>query len=441
MLASIRRTLRPWLTAAGPAGRDALAVFAIRIAWLVLEFLIAVLLARLLGAEGYGAYSVAAAAATLVGATAALGLDRLLVREVARLAGQATRALRALQRRATALGLAASLLGALIVVALADPIAGGDSQLRDTLLWSALLVPCVALARLRQGMLQGLGRAVLGQLPDMLVQPLVMLLGIAFLAIGSAARPDASAAMLAQVAAAATALVAGVLIVRSVLAHPSDATTAAQTPGAAALLREGLPFLLLLVMGLALTQTDTLLVGLLQDTASAGAYRAASQVTALIAFPTTAINLALAPRLAAAWAAGDRDTLQRLARSGVRAGFAAAVCIAVPIALAAAPLLALFGADFARAQTALWVLAFAFVINTATGTAGYMLIMTAHAATAARWFAVAAAVAVAAQWLLIPELGTVGAALGTLAGFATLAIGMTGATRRLLGIHTGLFGR
>jgi O-antigen/teichoic acid export membrane protein len=443
MLASITRTVRPWLNAAGPSGRDALAVFVIRVGWLALEFLIAVLLARLLGARGYGAYAIGLAAATLVGAVATLGLDRLLVRQVALLRDRSRAAVAALQRRATRLALAASLLGAALLALLSGVLAGDDATVRTVLLYAAPLVPLIAIARLRQGTLQGLGRPVLGQLPEMLLQPAVMLVGIAAVLLGAAQTVDAAIAIRWQTVAACAALLLGIVTVRGAVGPAGDAAQLppehATTSGA--LLRDGAPFLVLLAMGLALTQTDTLLIGLLQDPSAAGPYRAASQIAALIAFPMTAINLALAPRLAAAWGSGDRDMLQRLATQAARAGFGAALGVALMISAAAAPLLTLFGAEFAPARPALGVLTLAFIVNTLTGTAGYMLIMTEHAGTAARWFALAAGVAIGSQWLLIPLLGTVGAALGTLVGLALLAFGLTRATRRLLGIHTGLIGR
>lgn len=443
MLASIIRTVRPWLNAAGPSGRDALAVFVIRVGWLALEFLIAVLLARLLGARGYGAYAVGLAAATLIGAIATLGLDRLLVRQVALLRDRSLAAIAALQRRATRLALAASLLGAALLALSSGAVAGDATTLRAVLLYAALLVPLIAIARLRQGTLQGLGHAAMGQLPEMLLQPAIMLLGIVAVLLGAAQAIDAATAIRWQTVAACAALLLGVLTVRRALG-PDSGAASPQTEhevSTATLLRDGAPFLVLLVMGLGLTQTDTLLIGLLQDPGAAGPYRAASQIAALIAFPMTAINLALAPRLAAAWGTGDRDTLQRLATGAARAGCGAALGVALMIVAAAAPLLGLFGAEFALARPALWVLTFAFVINTLTGTAGYMLIMTEHAGIAARWFALAAGVAIVLQWLLIPLLGTVGAASGTLAGLALLAFGLTRATRRVLGIHTGLIGR
>lgn len=449
MLAGISRAVRPLLQATGPSARDAIAVFSIRVGWLALEFVIAVLLARLLGASGYGAYAVGVAAATLLAAVATLGFDRLLVREVARLRERAPASIGALQRHATRLATVAALVAALMLALLAPVFARNDAALSAVLLQATLLVPLIAVARLRQGTLQGLGHAVQGQLPEMLLQPALMLLGVWIAMSGVAAtlaptlRVDAVLALQWQALAASAALLLGLLTVRRALRRTAGDTAAPVIPAPAtpALLRQGAPFVLLLVMGLALTQTDTLLIGLLQSPSAAGPYRAASQIAALIAFPMTAINLAIAPRLAAAWSAADRATLQRLATQAARAGCGAALGVALMIAAGAGPLLELFGADFALARPALMVLAAAFIINSLTGTAGYMLIMTEHAGTAARWFALAAVAALLLQWLLIPLLGTVGAALGTLAGLAVLAFGLTRATRRLLGISTGLIGQ
>jgi O-antigen/teichoic acid export membrane protein len=192
---------------------------------------------------------------------------------------------------------------------------------------------------------------------------------------------------------------------------------------------------------LALGGTDLLMIGTLLGSSAAGPYRAGAQIAAVVAFPMTALNLALASRIATAHAAGDLTRLQRLATLAARIGGSIGLGLAVLVWTMGPWLLRWFGTGFEEAHSTMTILSLAFAIHAASGTAGYMLIMTEHAGTAARWFALAAVAALLLQWLLIPLLGTVGAALGTLAGLAVLAFGLTRATRRLLGISTGLIGQ
>ncbi len=445
MLPVSLRRMSLWTLPRTTLGAEAIATFVGRIGWVGLEFLVSLLMARWLGLVGYGAYAVALSAAALLGAPAALGFDRLLLRELAvqRALGQWTR-MRGLLRTGNFVSLGCSTLLAAGLWWAAPRLVGGgstgsaaQSDAIAALRNAAFLLPLVAYARQRQSALQGLGRVALGQTPEMLLQPLVVLALFALNVALAAAPWTGRTATAMQLLAAATAGLAGALLLRRVLPH--QARDARPDYALSTWLAAALPLLWVVLANMVLNHADTILVGALRGPGEAGAYRAASQVAALVALPMTAINLAAAPRLAALHATGDLAGMQRIALQAVRVSSAAGFMLAVTVCIAGHSVLNLFGPGFDQAWPALLLLTAGQLFNTMSGTSGYVLIMTRHSRLAAGLFTVAGATGIVAQAVLIPAWGVIGAAAGTLLALGTLSASMAFAARRRVGIRTGLW--
>ena len=133
------------------------ALFGLRVAFSGLSFAGSVLLGRLLGEEGFGAYSYALAWIVLIGIPAILGMDQLLARDIA--AYHATSQwgpLRGLLRQATVAALIASLGIALLAGITAGVFLREQSELLSTFWVAVMLVPLISLTRVRQSTMQGL---------------------------------------------------------------------------------------------------------------------------------------------------------------------------------------------------------------------------------------------------------------------------------------------
>src|SRR5262249_6888638 len=140
---------------AGAAG-----LLSLRVAFGAISFAVSVLLARLLGTRGLGAYSYALAWVTLAGAPAILGFDQLLVREIPKYRLSTAWSLLHGIVRATnwiVLGVSAGLIA--IGFAISWALRGrAQADVVPTLWMSLALVPLIALTRLRQSTLQGMHR-------------------------------------------------------------------------------------------------------------------------------------------------------------------------------------------------------------------------------------------------------------------------------------------
>jgi O-antigen/teichoic acid export membrane protein len=344
------------------------------------------------------------------------------VREVAaNHAGERWGLLRGVLRCATQVAMASSAVLALVLVAVATWVVE-DASLSRALLLAAVYLPLVAFARMRQATLQGLGRVPQGLLTETIVQPatLLMLAGVAFTA-GGLPRSGANAVAL-QIASAVFAMLIGVWLLRRL--WPAPARSAAPEYQTSRWLGSAAPMMWMLGMNMLLVSADTLMLGWMMDEAVAGQYRVASQVAMLVSFPMTAINLAVAPSLARSYALGDLAALRQNAARAARWSLFAAVPIALLLVLAGPLLLGLFGPDFSIGYQPLLILAAGYVVNSFSGAAGYVLIMTRHENLAAWIFTAAAVANVLANYWLIPGFGMSGAAMATAASVSLVSLGL-----------------
>ncbi len=153
-------------------------MLSLKIAFTGLSFITGILLARLLGPADYGIYAYAMAWILLLGVLGVLGMDSLLVRNFAAYRTQSEWGLmRGLFRRANQLVLFASLVLSLFAAGVAWVIVPrADSQMLSALLSALILLPLRGLTRLRRSAMQGLHRVVIGQMPEMLILPILFII-------------------------------------------------------------------------------------------------------------------------------------------------------------------------------------------------------------------------------------------------------------------------
>ncbi|MEY4717981.1 MAG: hypothetical protein RL563_599, partial [Pseudomonadota bacterium] len=170
-----------WRNLAG----GAIASILIKIANTGLNFLLAVLLARALGPEGYGLYAYVFSVIMVLAVPAEMGLPQLVVRETAKAQSASNWGLmRGLWRWAGWIaGLTSVMLAVLSLTAIGWVKPDFNPVQLDAFMLGLVLVPLVALGNLRGAALRGLRKTILGQLPELLLQPgsfLLMILGVMF---------------------------------------------------------------------------------------------------------------------------------------------------------------------------------------------------------------------------------------------------------------------
>jgi len=388
---------------------------AIQVGFAGLAFLNALVLARWLGAGGYGAYAGAMAWVSLLLIPAVLGLDNLLVRDTAIFRSrQEWGKLKGLLRFSTGLVLATSIMaaGALAAIAHWGFADAAKASLRHTMYVAAFLPPVLALATLAGSGLRGIERVILANLPGMIVRPALLLLAILLVVWLWPNRLSAPAAMALNLGAAVVALVVGLVWVRKYLGPQIADAQPRYT--ARPWLAAALPMLVYSGSQTVLGQTDMAMLGAMRGTAETGIYAAANRLAYLLVFGMAATGVILAPVMARLHDAGDKARLQRIVTKAARVSFLLVLPFGLALIFFGPWFLGFFGEAFKGGELVLAILAVGRLADVALGASALLLTMTGHERLVAVTYVVAAAANVLLNALLIPSYGAVGAAIASI---------------------------
>lgn len=445
--------MRPRLSALAPV-LDALrgrlakttgAVFLLRAANVALNFVIAALLARWLGPASYGQYSVVLALLTTLAIPAQFGIPALVIREVSRArADQAVWRFRDISRWAHRLTflIGVPMLGLTVLAAWSGLIGTDEAPL---LLAGAVMVLMLPLRALRSGLIRGLDRVVLGQIPGQVIQPLLMLTAVLLLvyaptAIGFAQGLTPLTAMLANSAAIVLAwMIGGLILLHLLRGVDKRAGESWVVPGwKGAIMAFGLTNAMVLID----QQVGLLVLGVTAPDVEAGFYKVASQAATFTAMGYVAANMALGPGVAKQWREGKLDAVQAAVIRGSRLSALFAFPVTLFFLVGGGLFLEIvFGADYLPGWPAMVLLVLAQFANCAFGSNTVLLNMSGNERENTKAFAVALAVNVALAFALAPPFGATGAAAAAAISVVLRNLILWRAAHRLCGMETGFWGR
>lgn len=409
----------------------------------LLVLLSSILIARWLGADGFGVYASLVAAALVLGVIAQLGLPTLLIRnlpvyEVREKWGL----MRGLLQRSNSVVVASSLILAGIALAIAWNVGDGLSDTRGAAwLWAAALIPIASLNTMSASGLRGLRRVVSAQVSDALIIP-----GLLFLLVGAwwvlgdrlgldELSPDAAIAL--RFAVTAVAFLVGTALLVKYL--PPAVRNARPAYDNANWMRAALPLFFLASATIITTQTDVLMLFALQSNASAGVYQTAARGAELITFSLLVVSGVVQPTISRLHELGDLDRLQNVVTGAARFALVLALPVALGLAVFAEPLLELvYGAEFSRGAVCLMILSAAQVVNVSAGLVAQILIMTGHVRDAAIGMTLGAVVNVILNALLIPRWEIEGAAVATGISLVVWSIFLSGRVKTKTGLASGV---
>lgn len=405
----MRAAGRRWRWKPGALARNT----ALATAWqgvrLALQFAYLILVARVLGVEGYGVFAGSAALAASLSPLAGWGFGMILVQEVSRAPGRFPE-FWAKALRAVAVG-GPAMTGAMLALApLLLPVDGRWTVIVLIAAAELLAMPLVAAGSLAFQAHERLGRTIFNHVQLNLVR----LGAVALLA--AAGQGDLVAFAWAYFGATAVAALLSLLQVRRAYGRP-DWTRG----GLAGRRREGLGFSLSVVANSAHAELDKTLLLRLVSAAAAGSYSVANRVVSAATTPLVAYILAAVPRLfregeqgTAAAAALARRLLPPILLYGLAAAAGLLVC---------APLLPwVFGDGFGAAPALLPWLAPLPLLAGISQLGLNVLTASGRQRTRVSIEATALAANVALNVALIPRLGAEGAALSALGSQALLGL-------------------
>lgn len=418
------------------------ATLAIKAAAAALSFAVGLVLARSLGAGGYGAYSFAMSWVALLRVPALFGLDKLLVRDVAAYCGRGRWGLlRGLLRWADSVALASSfILGVLVFMVTSMVTEGASSEMVSALRLSLFLIPLTVLVSVRGAVLRGFHRVVLGQLPEELVKPCAFLVLVSIGSLVAADKLSVTVALWFQIVANGAAFLVAASFLRREL--PSGVTEATRMFEVRSWLSAGGPLMLVGALQVTSVQVPVILLGALADAEAVGLYAVAQRGAALINFILVAVSVPLAPVLASLYASGQVTKLQRVITASTRVVLLAALPFALFLLLYGRWFLALFGPEFAGGATmALTVLSVAELASVTMGSAGLVLMMTGYERDAAVSYAYSVGLNSLLGILLIPQAGVDGAAVAYAISLLVCKLSLVLRARQRLGLNSTAFGR
>lgn len=405
----------------GVSGGTLLKVF-----YTLATFVTAVLLARTLGAEDYGIYAYAISWITLIGVFAKAGIDQVMVRNISIYHHQNDWGhIRGMLRFAIGLVCVAGLFCALGAAAIAWLLHNDEPAMRNALWVACLLLPLQALIIPFSATQMGLRQVVLGQLPGLLIIPLVFLAAMGGVYLMASSTLTADQAIALRIGAVAMGLGSGIFLLHQGLKRAGCPVLLARPAyQAGPWLKSAMPLVLMGSMFMVNANADILMLGSLVGAHEAGVYKVATRGAELLTFSIAVISTPLGPIIARLHAAGEHQKLQEVIRRVAWLAFLPSACLGAFFLLYGELFLQIFGTEFAGqdASTLLATLTIGQLILSTAGPVGLLLVMCGREQYAARAITGGAIINIVLNSILIPVMGSKGAALATASSTIALAL-------------------
>ena len=383
-----------------------------------MRFLIALMLARLLGANSYGLYVLAVSAATLFASFSLLGLDDAMVRYVAIRSGRGDQlGVRGTIKLGVVVATVGGVLIGIVMFAAAQPIAEGifhEPRLTHLLRLLAVIVPFLSLSNVLAGTARGFGRMDYVALAENVVQSLVRLVLVAVIAVAMQGL-NVTVAVIAFGISDVAATIALIVLLQKYF-PVSQLRDGEMREVAPECFRFAIPLWLSGMLRQFRRSFQTILLGATAAAASVGIFSIVSSITTVGHVCLLALFVAVKPTLARLHDIGDREGLTHLYTTATRWAYTITLPFFLVIVLFRESILLVFGESFAAGSTALLIYAFAEVVNAGTGICGPVLDMTGHTMMKLVNAITLTVLLVVGNVLLIPRYGVVGAAIATLVG-------------------------
>jgi O-antigen/teichoic acid export membrane protein len=204
---------------------------------------------------------------------------------------------------------------------------------------------------------------------------------------------------------------------------------------AAELAKYGLPLFVMTIVGVIAPRTDVLLLGYWSDPAQVGVYQAAYQTAAMLTLIAAALDAAFAPLSAGLFAAQDLPRLRMLYCNVSRWLLTVSFPIALMLLVFGSDILSMFGSAFPLAAGCLLLLALGQWVNTWTTFAHSLLLMSGRSRLA-MWNGIGTGLLLLVlNWLLIPRWGITGAAFAVSLSLTIGGLLRVGQVWLLYGLH------
>ncbi|WP_341582337.1 oligosaccharide flippase family protein [Marinobacter metalliresistant] len=388
-----------------------LGVGAIKLLSIPVGLLSSVILARTLGPDSFGQYAFIMALIPILSLPVNGGVQQLVTREVATLRNdQDWSRYKGLLHSAHiwVLGLSALLVGACYFI-FSSSVISLKSDKWHLLPIAILIVPLLGFMSVRAGLIKGLGRPVLSEIPQQLIVPILTF--VLILVFWQLNILNASNAIWANIYSALFGFVVASLVLRFV--NPSEIKQVLPSYKLVSWFKSLLPFTALAAINLVNVQVGIIVVGMLSSNEQVAALRIAERGSQLVLLSLTIVNMVVAPYFVDAYKKGDRNILREIAQKTARFAFLISLPVALVFVFAGEPLIGLiFGQEYrSSSYTLLLILSLAQLVNVFFGSVGYLLVMTGHEKDSLFGQVLALTLNILISLVLVPFWGATGAAI------------------------------
>jgi len=188
------------------------------------------------------------------------------------------------------------------------------------------------------------------------------------------------------------------------------------------------------IVGFLYGQTDKVILGFYLNARSVGVYAVAATIVAFIPIALQSVNQIFSPIIADLHARGEVDLLNRLFQTSTKWVAGLTLPLALVVIIFSPVLMRIFGHDFEAGWVILVIGAAGQLVNCATGSVGFLLLMSGNERRLVRIQLVMAVVTVVLCLLLVPRWGIAGAALAAAIGNAAANAWCLLEVRKVLGL-------
>ena len=391
--------------------RGAFGSLVLKVSQVGLNFLMAVILARFLGVDGFGTYAFCLSIVNLLTIPAMLGGQHLLVREAAAYqARNELKFLKGLLKWISQMSTVTSIILSLCAGGIGWLVFHG-TPICKVYLASVCLVPLLTLLNLRNAALRGLHRVLIGQASTMFV-PLIFIfiISIIYLFFTSVFTP-AMAVIIYGISICLMVLLTGVMLRQSL---PEQLKKVEPSYDPKRWVKSIMPFLLIGVIQAFNTEASVLFLGIMKNSESVGLFRVAQKGAELISFGLLAVNMAIAPTVAKLYAKGEKERLQNIIAKSILLITAFSLPVATGLIIFGNFIISfVFGQEYYTAYAPLVVLCIGKLFSVFSGSVGITLNMIGLERLVTRGIIVAVLINICLNYLWIPCCGIIGAAVAS----------------------------
>jgi len=375
-----------------------------------LTFLFNLVLARTLGAEGAGLYFLALTVTTIATVFGRMGLDNTLLRFTAANASvDDWSAVKGVYVKGMKLALIASSLSAIAVFVFAPVMAEKVFQKPELVIpirWMSLAVVPMTFVMLHAQALKGLKRIrdsfiVFGVSVPAMSLTALLLLGANY-GVNGAIWAYASGAIL-------TALL-GVILWRTATPRLRKVSGAFRTND---LLKSSIPLFWVASLNMLINWTATFALGIWGTGEDVGIFSMASRTAMLTSLILTSVNSISAPKFAELYKKKDMAALGSTARSTAKLMTLIASPLLLLFLVAPQWVMGMFGDEFQKGGILLSILAIGQFVNVATGSVGFLLMMSGNEKIMRNNVAFVAVMSVVLNVFFVPIYGVIGAVIAS----------------------------